>query len=283
MQSTASLVTLVVIDFLFGALIAWTYAAIRPRLGPGASTAMAAGFVIWSAWTLMMATFGGWFVPWDSCDAIRGSRSGGLCRGGVGQWLGVPGSRPRTRPGGHAVNSRVRRPMPVASDGRADAESHWQFRAERRDAASPRQLSGTVMPIAPWMLVTVDPYRTGGSAVRIPRYATHAATTTAAVASSPIDSRSPRQRRSSRARCPPPRNRSPPSHSWVLAPRITMTNNGRRREHALLVRQAPSAPRCRRRGTRSNYGYNTTSSANRSKHHRGHAVGDVSVRSGERG
>lgn len=37
----------IVISLLFGLAVAWTYAGIRPRFGPGPGTAIKAGFVIW--------------------------------------------------------------------------------------------------------------------------------------------------------------------------------------------------------------------------------------------
>ena len=50
-------VTWVVVDFIFGILLVWTYAAIRPRLGPGPTTAIYAGMVIYVATTLVMCGF----------------------------------------------------------------------------------------------------------------------------------------------------------------------------------------------------------------------------------
>lgn len=35
----------IVVDFVFGLLVVWNYAAVRPRLGPGARTAILAGAV----------------------------------------------------------------------------------------------------------------------------------------------------------------------------------------------------------------------------------------------
>ena len=37
----------VVYDFLLGIFTVWLYAAIRPRYGPGAATALRAGFAVW--------------------------------------------------------------------------------------------------------------------------------------------------------------------------------------------------------------------------------------------
>jgi hypothetical protein len=55
MEGTAGMATWVVIDFLFGILVVWTYALIRPRLGPGPKTAIVAGLVLYLAVTLIMA------------------------------------------------------------------------------------------------------------------------------------------------------------------------------------------------------------------------------------
>jgi len=53
----------IIIDFIMGILIVWTYAAMRPRLGPGPGTAICAGGVIWLGITLVMTgmTFGGFW------------------------------------------------------------------------------------------------------------------------------------------------------------------------------------------------------------------------------
>lgn len=45
--------TWVVIDFLYGILLVWTYAAIRPRCGPGPSTAIYAALIPFTGATLM--------------------------------------------------------------------------------------------------------------------------------------------------------------------------------------------------------------------------------------
>ena len=42
-------VTWMAIDFVYATLIVWTYAAIRPRFGPGPGTAVKAGVVLWAA------------------------------------------------------------------------------------------------------------------------------------------------------------------------------------------------------------------------------------------
>jgi hypothetical protein len=49
--------TWVAIDFLLGLLIVWLYAAIRPRFGPGPTTAVVAGLVPFAAATLVLYGF----------------------------------------------------------------------------------------------------------------------------------------------------------------------------------------------------------------------------------
>jgi hypothetical protein len=56
-SGTSGIVTWVVIDFLYAALIVWTYAAIRPRLGPGPTTAVAAGLVVFLSATVVLFGF----------------------------------------------------------------------------------------------------------------------------------------------------------------------------------------------------------------------------------
>jgi hypothetical protein len=45
------------IDFVYGLLIAFTYAAIRPRFGPGPKTAIIAGSVLFAAITIILGGF----------------------------------------------------------------------------------------------------------------------------------------------------------------------------------------------------------------------------------
>ena len=49
MASPAVGMTWVVVDFVYATLIVWTYAAIRPRFGPGPRTAIKSGVVLWAA------------------------------------------------------------------------------------------------------------------------------------------------------------------------------------------------------------------------------------------
>jgi len=65
MMGQSAFITLIVADMLLGLLLVWTYAAMRPRLGPGAGTAMASTMTIFLSVTTILATFGGWFIPWD--------------------------------------------------------------------------------------------------------------------------------------------------------------------------------------------------------------------------
>jgi hypothetical protein len=65
MSSTSSLVTYVVVAMLLGLLVVWTYAAIRPRLGQGPGTAVVAGFMVFFAQALLMASYAVSFLTWD--------------------------------------------------------------------------------------------------------------------------------------------------------------------------------------------------------------------------
>lgn len=49
--------TWIVVDFIFGLLLVWTYAAMRPRFGPGIQTALLAGLVIYIAPTIVLFGF----------------------------------------------------------------------------------------------------------------------------------------------------------------------------------------------------------------------------------
>ena len=57
MTSPAVAGTWVTIDFLFGILLVWTYAAMRPRLGAGPTTAILAGLAIYLSATLVVFGF----------------------------------------------------------------------------------------------------------------------------------------------------------------------------------------------------------------------------------
>ena len=53
-ESPVGIATWVVIDFLMGILVVWTYASIRTRFGPGPKTAVFAGLVPWFGITLVV-------------------------------------------------------------------------------------------------------------------------------------------------------------------------------------------------------------------------------------
>lgn len=63
METPAGIATWVVIDFLLGILLVFTYAAIRPRFGPGPKTAIYAGLIPFLAINFIMfgLTKGGLF------------------------------------------------------------------------------------------------------------------------------------------------------------------------------------------------------------------------------
>ena len=57
MESVSGMAPWIVIDFLFGLLVVWTYASIRPRFGPGVSTAIIAGLIPYLGATLVLGGF----------------------------------------------------------------------------------------------------------------------------------------------------------------------------------------------------------------------------------
>ena len=57
LESLSGMLPWIVVDFLMGVLLVWTYAAIRPRFGPGVSTAIIAGLIPFLAVTLVLAGF----------------------------------------------------------------------------------------------------------------------------------------------------------------------------------------------------------------------------------
>ena len=57
LNSTATMVTWIVIDFLYGLLVVFTYAGFRPRFGPGPKTAIIAGVTIYAAITAILVGF----------------------------------------------------------------------------------------------------------------------------------------------------------------------------------------------------------------------------------
>lgn len=65
MGGTSALVLMLIIDFILGQVLVVTYAAIRPRFGPGAGTAVIAAFLIFLPIGLELATFAGVFISWE--------------------------------------------------------------------------------------------------------------------------------------------------------------------------------------------------------------------------
>jgi hypothetical protein len=57
LESPSVALTWIVVDFLIGLLLVWTYAAMRPRFGPGPKTALLAAFPIYAGITLIMLGF----------------------------------------------------------------------------------------------------------------------------------------------------------------------------------------------------------------------------------
>ena len=57
METFAGMAPWIVIDFLFGLLVVWTYAAVRPRFGAGVSTAIIAGLIPYLGATLVLGGF----------------------------------------------------------------------------------------------------------------------------------------------------------------------------------------------------------------------------------
>jgi hypothetical protein len=47
MEQTSGLVAYLLLDLLFGIILVWLYAAIRPRFGPGPATAVKAAVAVW--------------------------------------------------------------------------------------------------------------------------------------------------------------------------------------------------------------------------------------------
>src|SRR5262245_53070237 len=56
-QTPAVMATWIIVDFIFGLVVVFTYAAIRPRFGPGVKTACIAGLVMWLPTTSLVLGF----------------------------------------------------------------------------------------------------------------------------------------------------------------------------------------------------------------------------------
>ena len=63
LEGAAMMVTFIAMDLVFGIVLAWTYAMVRPRFGPGPRTAMIAGLQVWIVGLLLylgMTVMGMW-------------------------------------------------------------------------------------------------------------------------------------------------------------------------------------------------------------------------------
>lgn len=56
-----------------GIMIAWTYAAIRPRFGPGPGTAIKASTMVWACWTLFGFTTTYWLGILSGAEVVFGT------------------------------------------------------------------------------------------------------------------------------------------------------------------------------------------------------------------
>lgn len=54
-QLESSITTWIVVDFIYGLVLVFTYAAMRPRFGPGPKTAVITGAAYWVAFTAVFA------------------------------------------------------------------------------------------------------------------------------------------------------------------------------------------------------------------------------------
>lgn len=65
-MTTVGLVSLIAVDFLLGVVVAFLYAAIRPRFGAGPRTGFIAGMIVWVEALLIYVTLSGTGVyPWS--------------------------------------------------------------------------------------------------------------------------------------------------------------------------------------------------------------------------
>jgi hypothetical protein len=57
MMTGSAIASYIVMDFVLGILLVWTYAAIRPRFGPGLRTAVYAALLFWVLTAITMSGF----------------------------------------------------------------------------------------------------------------------------------------------------------------------------------------------------------------------------------
>lgn len=63
---TVALFVNIIVTLLAGTLIVWWYAAIRPRFGPGATTAVVAGAAFWLSASPVQVLVGGYLLQWPA-------------------------------------------------------------------------------------------------------------------------------------------------------------------------------------------------------------------------
>lgn len=89
LETFSGMLPWIVIDFLMGVLLVWTYGAIRPRFGPGVSTAIVAALIPFLGITLVLAGFTSMGV-FTTSMMIKGSVAAlvNMCIGSVaGAWV----------------------------------------------------------------------------------------------------------------------------------------------------------------------------------------------------
>jgi hypothetical protein len=79
MQSMAGAAPWIVIDFVFGILVVFAYAAMRPRFGPGPKTALIAGVTLYLAVTAVLYGF----------TSMGMMTTGAFCRGSATAFVSV--------------------------------------------------------------------------------------------------------------------------------------------------------------------------------------------------
>jgi hypothetical protein len=57
MTDPMKMIPWIVVDFIMGIIVVWTYAAMRPRFGPGPGTAIKAGLTLWAFATVLLYGF----------------------------------------------------------------------------------------------------------------------------------------------------------------------------------------------------------------------------------
>jgi hypothetical protein len=96
--ANTSMIGWIVTDFLFGILIVWSYAAMRPRFGPGAATAIKAALLVWGV--SHIAYFSFVFLDMFSLHLVMLVSAGGLVAALAGGLAGCSIYKEDTLPGG---------------------------------------------------------------------------------------------------------------------------------------------------------------------------------------